>query len=65
MKWNFTGFRLQGMLRDFNTAVSRIPSVLKSPMQPFIGSVKTALYPGLTFLSWTSLNIDHCKTSII
>ncbi|XP_077101314.1 dynein axonemal heavy chain 5-like [Siphateles boraxobius] len=51
--------KLQGMLREFNTAVRRIPGVLKSPMQPFIRSVKTALYPGLTILSWTSLNIDY------
>lgn len=64
MKWNFTGFRLQEMLRKFKTTVSNIPNVLKSPMKPFITSVKTALYPGLTILSWTSLNIDYCKTVI-
>ncbi|XP_067233367.1 dynein axonemal heavy chain 5-like [Chanodichthys erythropterus] len=51
--------KLQEMLRKFKTTVSSIPSVLKSPMKPFITSVKTALYPGLIILSWTSLNIDY------
>ncbi|XP_016398775.1 dynein heavy chain 5, axonemal-like [Sinocyclocheilus rhinocerous] len=51
--------KLQEMLSNFDAVVKRIPSVLQSPMKPFIRYVETALYPGLTILSWTSLNIDH------
>ncbi len=53
------------MLSNFDAVVKRIPSVLQSPMKPFIKYVETALYPGLTILSWTSLNIDHCKKTKI
>lgn len=60
---NITALRLQEMLSNFDAVVKRIPSVLQSPMKPFIKYVETALYPGLTILSWTSLNIDHCKTN--
>ncbi|RXN24689.1 dynein heavy chain axonemal-like protein [Labeo rohita] len=51
--------KLQEMLSNFDAVVKRIPSVLQSPMKPFIRSVENALYPGLTSLSWTSLNIDY------
>ncbi|XP_072536415.1 dynein axonemal heavy chain 5 isoform X2 [Salminus brasiliensis] len=50
--------KLIEMLRDFETAVSRIPPLLQPLMQPFINCVETALSPGLTTLSWTSLNIN-------
>ncbi len=53
------------MLSNFDAVVKRIPSVLQSPMKPFIRYVETAIYPGLTILSWTSLNIDHCKKTYL
>uniref|UniRef100_A0A8B9H9C9 AAA+ ATPase domain-containing protein n=1 Tax=Astyanax mexicanus TaxID=7994 RepID=A0A8B9H9C9_ASTMX len=46
------------MLRDFEAAVIRIPALLQPLMKPFINRVETALSPGLTTLSWTSLNIS-------
>ncbi|XP_002666734.3 dynein axonemal heavy chain 5 [Danio rerio] len=52
-------YKLQMMLKEFHAVVKKIPGVLKSPMKPFIRSVETALSPGLTILSWTSLNIDY------
>uniref|UniRef100_A0A8B9H9P0 AAA+ ATPase domain-containing protein n=1 Tax=Astyanax mexicanus TaxID=7994 RepID=A0A8B9H9P0_ASTMX len=50
---------------DFEAAVIRIPALLQPLMKPFINRVETALSPGLTTLSWTSLNISSCKTSKI
>ncbi|XP_056594071.1 dynein axonemal heavy chain 5 [Triplophysa dalaica] len=51
--------KLKQMLDDFDAAVKRIPSVLQPLMNPFIHQVEAALSPGLTILSWTSLNIDN------
>ncbi|KAG9275828.1 dynein heavy chain 5, axonemal-like [Astyanax mexicanus] len=50
--------KLIEMLRDFEAAVIRIPALLQPLMKPFINRVETALSPGLTTLSWTSLNIS-------
>lgn len=63
MKLNIFGIRLKQLLDDFDAAVKRIPSVLQPLMNPFIHQVEAALSPGLTILSWTSLNIDNCKHS--
>nr|XP_055038161.1 dynein axonemal heavy chain 5 isoform X2 [Misgurnus anguillicaudatus] len=56
--------RLQTILEDFDVAVKRIPSMLQPPMKPFIHHVEAALSPGLTVLSWTSLNIDNFIESV-
>lgn len=53
--------RLLELLQDYGSAVDRIPPVLLPLMQPFISRVEAALSPGLTSLSWTSLNTDGCK----
>ncbi|KAI4900024.1 hypothetical protein NFI96_023292, partial [Prochilodus magdalenae] len=50
--------KLVEMLQDFETAVNRIPPLLQPLMRPFINRVESALAPGLTTLSWTSLNIN-------
>ncbi|XP_068092796.1 dynein axonemal heavy chain 5-like isoform X3 [Hyperolius riggenbachi] len=50
--------KLQDMLMDYQTFTNRIPVLLKSLMSPFITQIEEVLSPGLTQLSWTSLNID-------
>ncbi|KAM7390019.1 hypothetical protein PAMA_008269 [Pampus argenteus] len=50
--------RLLALLQDYSSAVARIPALLFPLMQPFIGRVEAALSPGLTTLSWTTLNTD-------
>ncbi|XP_056155233.1 dynein axonemal heavy chain 5 [Lampris incognitus] len=50
--------RLLEMLQDYELAAVRIPALLAPLMQPFISRMETALSPGLTSLSWTSLNTD-------
>ncbi|MGH0159990.1 UNVERIFIED_CONTAM: hypothetical protein FKN15_038542 [Acipenser sinensis] len=56
-----TGYqhRLQEMLQDYESAVNKIPAMTKPLMQQFVGRVEEALSPGLTMLSWTSLNIER------
>uniref|UniRef100_A0A8C7QBC2 AAA+ ATPase domain-containing protein n=1 Tax=Oncorhynchus mykiss TaxID=8022 RepID=A0A8C7QBC2_ONCMY len=55
--------RLQEMLQDFEAVLSRIPPILLPLMQPFIRHVENSLSPGLTTLSWTSLNTDRCEST--
>ncbi|XP_047424698.1 dynein axonemal heavy chain 5-like [Mugil cephalus] len=50
--------RLLDVLQDYGSVVGRIPPLLFPLMQPFISRVDAALCPGLTTLSWTSLNTD-------
>ncbi|KAJ8010647.1 hypothetical protein DPEC_G00077260 [Dallia pectoralis] len=50
---------LQEMLKDYIAALSRIPPLVLPLMQPFISRVESSLSPGLTTLSWTSLNTDR------
>ncbi|KAL7373953.1 hypothetical protein ABVT39_018239 [Epinephelus coioides] len=56
--------RLLELLQDYSLVVARIPSFLFPLMQPFIGRVEAALSPGLTALSWTSLNTDSFINSV-
>ncbi|KAJ7420669.1 dynein heavy chain 5, axonemal-like protein [Willisornis vidua] len=49
---------LQNLLISYNQCLNGIPVMLKPLMKPFIGQVEDALTPGLTQLSWTSLNIN-------
>ncbi|XP_059182778.1 dynein axonemal heavy chain 5 [Centropristis striata] len=50
--------RLLELLQDYSSATASIPPLLFPLMQPFIGRVEAALSPGLTTLSWTSLNTE-------
>ncbi|XP_042366785.1 dynein axonemal heavy chain 5 [Plectropomus leopardus] len=50
--------RLLELLQDYSSVVARIPPLLFPLMAPFVGRVEAALSPGLTTLSWTSLNTD-------
>ncbi|XP_027499865.1 dynein heavy chain 5, axonemal-like isoform X3 [Corapipo altera] len=49
---------LQNLLISYKERLNGIPVMLKPLMKPFIGQVEDALTPGLTQLSWTSLNIN-------
>ncbi|KAM4028219.1 dynein axonemal heavy chain 5-like [Anomaloglossus baeobatrachus] len=50
--------KLQDMLMDYQSFTNRIPALLRPLMTPFISQIEDVLSPGLTQLSWTSLNID-------
>ncbi|XP_027742700.1 dynein heavy chain 5, axonemal-like isoform X4 [Empidonax traillii] len=50
--------QLQNLLISYKERLNGIPGMLKPLMKPFIGQVEDALTPGLTQLSWTSLNIS-------
>nr|XP_033786541.1 dynein heavy chain 5, axonemal-like [Geotrypetes seraphini] len=49
---------LQDMLHDYQIFESSIPAMLKPLIKPFIGQIEEAFTPGLTQLSWTSLNTE-------
>ncbi|XP_078614020.1 dynein axonemal heavy chain 5-like isoform X3 [Branchiostoma floridae x Branchiostoma japonicum] len=49
---------LKEVLHEFEGIVARIPNVLLPLMRPFINHVEEAVQPGLTMLTWTSVNID-------
>ncbi|XP_078695417.1 dynein axonemal heavy chain 5-like [Branchiostoma floridae x Branchiostoma belcheri] len=49
---------LMEVLKDFEGVVEKIPTVLLPLMRPFINHVEEAVQPGLTMLTWTSVNID-------
>lgn len=55
---------LSQMLDEYNTIKDAVPPVLVPLMHPFYERVEAALAPGLTHLSWTSLNIESCKQSV-
>ena len=38
-----------------------IPEIVLPLMKPFINKVEDTIKPGLTMLSWTSLNIEACE----
>uniref|UniRef100_A0A6Q2YIW6 AAA+ ATPase domain-containing protein n=1 Tax=Esox lucius TaxID=8010 RepID=A0A6Q2YIW6_ESOLU len=46
---------------DFNATLSGIPPLILPLMQPFISRVESSLSPGLTTLSWASLNTDRFR----
>nr|XP_015210363.1 PREDICTED: dynein heavy chain 5, axonemal-like [Lepisosteus oculatus] len=51
--------KLRDMLQDFQDILNKTPSILQPLLQPFVSHVEDALSPGLTMLSWTSLNIQR------
>ncbi|GCC35016.1 hypothetical protein chiPu_0013494 [Chiloscyllium punctatum] len=50
---------LQELLSNYQNVANTIPSIIQPMMKPFIGQVDEAFIPGLTMLSWTSLNIER------
>ncbi|XP_076466904.1 dynein axonemal heavy chain 5-like [Babylonia areolata] len=55
---------LQEMLSNYNRIKQSIPSVLMPLMKPFIGLVEEALQPGVSSLTWTSLNANTYVNNI-
>ncbi|XP_073486924.1 dynein axonemal heavy chain 5-like [Aquarana catesbeiana] len=56
--------KLQDMLMDYQAFTNKIPALLKPLMSPFITQIEEVLSPGLTQLSWTSLNIDKYVANV-
>lgn len=50
-------------MQDYSKVVDDIPEIILPLMKPFINTVEDTIKPGLTMLSWTSLNIEACKYS--
>lgn len=53
--------RLVELLQEYTKVVGDIPEIVLPLMKPFISKVEDTIKPGLTMLSWTSLNIEGCK----
>lgn len=53
--------RLVELLQEYSKVVGDIPEIVLPLMKPFINKVEDTIKPGLTMLSWTSLNIEGCK----
>ncbi|EDV25010.1 uncharacterized protein TRIADDRAFT_56504 [Trichoplax adhaerens] len=50
--------RLHQVLGEYHKTVKSIPEIVRSLIDPFVNRVDDAIGPGLTMLTWTSLNID-------
>ncbi|GCB62029.1 hypothetical protein scyTo_0004191, partial [Scyliorhinus torazame] len=55
---------IQELLSNYQNVVNNIPTMIRPLMKPFISQVDEALIPGLTILSWTSLNIGRFIESV-
>ena len=55
---NFTPVSLQMMLAEYQRMKSKMPPIIEQLMVPHLAKVDEALQPGLTALTWTSLNIE-------
>ena len=52
------------MLGEYRRILGSIPAVLMPLMRPFSERVDEALKPGISSLTWMSLNVDTCELSI-
>eukprot|EP01135_Chromosphaera_perkinsii_P010177 Nk52_evm43s2039 gene=Nk52_evmTU43s2039 len=59
-----TNQKLQNTLRDYDRIMAKVPGILKHIMKPQTDVVDELIEPGLTKLSWTSLNLDEYLKSI-
>lgn len=50
---------LQHILLSKKRVLGRVSSLLRKAMQPHIDELDRALQPGMTALTWTSLNLDN------
>ncbi|XP_028415244.1 dynein heavy chain 5, axonemal-like [Dendronephthya gigantea] len=50
--------RLVELLQEYSKVVGDIPEIVLPLMKPFINKVEDTIKPGLTMLSWTSMNIE-------
>ncbi|XP_072298135.1 dynein axonemal heavy chain 8-like [Eucyclogobius newberryi] len=56
--------RLLDLLQDFSSVLAQIPQVLVPLLQTFISEVESALIPGLTTVTWSSLNAQRFVDSV-
>ncbi|KAK7881267.1 hypothetical protein WMY93_029676 [Mugilogobius chulae] len=56
--------RLLDLLQDFHSVLDQIPQALVPLLQTFISDVNSALSPGLTTLTWSSLNAQAFVDSV-
>ncbi|XP_049624319.1 dynein axonemal heavy chain 5 [Suncus etruscus] len=56
-KKNFSDMKM--MLAEYQRVKSKMPPIIEQLMVPHFAKVDEALQPGLTALTWTSLNIDQ------
>lgn len=54
-------YRLQEVLKEYDSVVSGIPENVLPLMKPFTDRVDETIKPGLTMLNWTSLNVYSCE----
>eukprot|EP01029_Cantina_marsupialis_P009141 TRINITY_DN2137_c0_g3_i1.p1 TRINITY_DN2137_c0_g3~~TRINITY_DN2137_c0_g3_i1.p1 ORF type:complete len:3476 (-),score=1129.85 TRINITY_DN2137_c0_g3_i1:3796-14223(-) len=60
---NYYG-ELSHALREYDRVVSLISPVLRPLLQPFLNDLERKLHPGMTTLTWTSMNIDTYRRHI-
>ena len=58
-------FRLREILERYKSIQQRIPKDLVVLMKPNKEVVDAAIRPGLTSITWSSVNIDECKISAL
>lgn len=51
--------RLEFALEEFSRVSAKVYPLLKPLLQPFVEAVDNCLHPGLSFLTWQSMNIDN------
>lgn len=49
------------MLREYKAILAGISPVLVPLMKPYKDKVEQELLPGVTSLTWTSLNVNECE----
>ena len=55
-------FSLVEMLQDYERIQADIPAMILPMMKPYTDRVDEAMKPGLVALTWSSLNVDSCKS---
>ena len=54
-------YSLTEMLREYKSILDNISPVLVPLMKPYKDKVEQELLPGVSSLTWTSLNVSECK----
>ena len=58
-------YSLTEMLDEYERIKQEVPATIAPMMKPFIHRVDDALAPGLSKLSWASLNVRECKSVVV
>lgn len=54
----FWQLKLQEIVDEFESIKSEIPPVVQLCMRPLVGRVEDTILPGLTMITWASMNFD-------